>query len=169
MCISDLFHSCMYISDFLHPCMHTSGLSLFAFFRPSTSLFELFRPPSFLHVHFRPLCIPVCILQTSHIIVCQFQTFCISVRVYTFQTYQMLVNPFRFGIPGFLHTHWRPLQELPESPRHRNHDCILCVCASLMMLRCGNTTMPICHFHWHSHTFLINSHRHQGSSSVHVL
>ena len=46
---------------------------------------------------------------------------------------------------------------------------ILCVCASLMVLRYRTITLPICHFHSHSHTFLINSHRHWGCSSVHVL
>ena len=46
---------------------------------------------------------------------------------------------------------------------------LICVCASPVVLRYRTTTLPICHFHSHSHPFLINSHRHWGCSSVHVL
>ena len=49
------------------------------------------------------------------------------------------------------------------------HFFLLCVCASPMVLRYRSITLPVCHFHSHSHPFLINSHRHWGCSSVHIL
>ena len=42
----------------------------------------------------------------------------------------------------------------------------ICVCASLMVLRYRTITLPTCHFHLHSHPFLINSHRHWGPRIV---